>query len=80
VYSPTELQPINSDLPATSLPRVVAELEACFVVVDNIGQKIAFVYFAHEAERRSETKAIQQRRGAADRGQHREAAGAAAQR
>jgi hypothetical protein len=38
------------------LPWVVAELEACFVVVDNIGQKIAFVYFAHEAERRLETK------------------------
>jgi hypothetical protein len=54
--SPIEPQLINSDLPATSLPRVVAELEACFVVVDNIGQKIAFVCFAHEAERRSETK------------------------
>jgi hypothetical protein len=46
----------NPDLPATSLPWIVNELEACFVVIDGIGQKIAFVYFAHEADRRSNAK------------------------
>lgn len=44
------------DLPATSLPWIVNELEACFVLIDGIGQKIAFVYFAHETERRSNAK------------------------
>lgn len=46
----------SPDLPATSLPWIVNELEACFVVSDGIGQKIAFVYFAHEAERRANAK------------------------
>jgi len=36
----------SSDLPASSLHWMVTELEACFVVIDSIGQKIAFVYFA----------------------------------
>jgi hypothetical protein len=43
-------------LPATSLPWIVNELEACFVVLDGVGHKIAFVYFAHDAERRSNVK------------------------
>ena len=46
----------SPDLPATSLPWIVNELEACFVVIDGIGQKIAFVYFAHEAEQRLNAK------------------------
>jgi hypothetical protein len=46
----------SSSLPASSLPWAIQELEACFVVTDRIGQKIAFVYFAHEAERQIETK------------------------
>jgi len=46
----------TSSLPASSLPWIVKELEACFVVIDSIGQKIAFVYFEHEAERRSNHK------------------------
>jgi hypothetical protein len=46
----------SSELPASSLPWMVTELEACFVVIDSIGQKVAFVYFAHEAERRSNAK------------------------
>jgi hypothetical protein len=37
----------------TSLPWIIQELDSCFVVIDNIGQKVAFVYFAHEVERRS---------------------------
>jgi hypothetical protein len=43
----------SSGLPATSLPWIIQELDSCFVVIDNIGQKVALVYFAHEVERRS---------------------------
>jgi hypothetical protein len=29
------------------------ELEACFVVIDSAGQKLAYVYFEDESDRRS---------------------------
>jgi hypothetical protein len=37
-------------------PWSVDELEACFVVKDGAGQKLAYVYFEEEAGRRSLTK------------------------
>jgi hypothetical protein len=36
----------------------VEELEACFIVKDNAGQKLAFVYFEEEPGRRSSAKLL----------------------
>ena len=36
----------------------VEELEACFVVKDSAGQKLAFVYFEEEPGRRSPAKLL----------------------
>ena len=37
-------------------PWSVQELDACFVVTDNSGQKLSFVYFEEEPGRRSAAK------------------------
>jgi hypothetical protein len=37
-------------------PWVVEELDACFVVTDNAGQKLAYVYFENEPGRQSAAK------------------------
>jgi hypothetical protein len=37
-------------------PWFVQELEACFIVIDGAGQKLAFVYFEDEPGRRSAAK------------------------
>jgi len=34
-------------------PWTVEETEACFIVIDNTGQKLAYVYFEEEPGRRS---------------------------
>jgi hypothetical protein len=47
-----------------------------FVVVDHSGQKLAYIYFEEEAGRRSSAKLLT--RGASDRGEYRQAAGAVA--
>ena len=39
-------------------PWLVAELEACFVVIDSAGQKLACVYFEEEPGRRSAAKLL----------------------
>ena len=39
-------------------PWSVQELEACFIVTDSAGQKLAFVYFEEEPGRRSATKSL----------------------
>jgi len=39
-------------------PWSVDELEACFVVKDQAGQKLAFVYFEEEPGRRSAAKLL----------------------
>jgi hypothetical protein len=39
-------------------PWSVDELEACFVVKDSTGQKLAFVYFEDEPGRRSAAKLL----------------------
>ena len=39
-------------------PWLVAELEACFVVIDSAGQKLSYVYFEDEPGRRSAAKLL----------------------
>ena len=39
-------------------PWSVDELEACFVVRDNAGQKLAYVYYGEEPGRRSAVKLL----------------------
>jgi hypothetical protein len=39
-------------------PWSVEELDACFVVKDHAGQKLAYVYFEEEAGRRSSAKLL----------------------
>jgi hypothetical protein len=39
-------------------PWTVDELEACFVVKDSAGQKLAFVYFEEDPGRRSAAKLL----------------------
>jgi hypothetical protein len=39
-------------------PRTVEESDACFVVTDSTGQKLAYVYFEDEPGRRSAAKLI----------------------
>jgi len=39
-------------------PWSVDELEACFVVIDSTGQKLAYVYFEDEPGRRSAAKLL----------------------
>jgi len=39
-------------------PWSVDELEACFVVIDSAGQKLAYVYFEDEPGRRSAAKLL----------------------
>src|SRR5215469_18114959 len=41
-------------------PWTVEELDACFVVIDSAGQKLAYVYFEEEAGRRSAAKLLTQ--------------------
>jgi hypothetical protein len=51
-------------MPAAVTPRrfpppwSVVELEACFVVIDSAGQKLAYVYFEEEPGRRSAAKLL----------------------
>jgi len=37
-------------------PWSVEELEACFIVIDSAGQKLAFIYFEDEPGRRATAK------------------------
>jgi hypothetical protein len=39
-------------------PWTVEELDACFVVIDSAGQKLAYVYFEEEPGRRSAAKLL----------------------
>jgi len=39
-------------------PWLIAELEACFVVIDGSGQKLAYVYYEEEPGRRSAAKLL----------------------
>jgi hypothetical protein len=39
-------------------PWLIEELEACFIVKDSAGQKLAFVYFENEPGRRSAAKLL----------------------
>jgi hypothetical protein len=50
---------IMPELPSRRFPPPwsVDELEACFVVKDESGQKLAYVYFEHEAGRRAKDEA-----------------------
>jgi hypothetical protein len=40
------------------LPWTVEELDACFIVTDSAGQKLAYVYFEEEAGRRAAAKLV----------------------
>jgi hypothetical protein len=39
-------------------PWLIAELEACFVVIDGAGQKLAYVYYDDEPQRRAAAKLL----------------------
>jgi len=71
----------NNELtpPAASPPWSVEEQPACFVVRDHDGQQLAYVYFEEEPGLAIGRQAAHPRRGAADCGQYRQAAGAVAQ-
>jgi hypothetical protein len=56
----------------------VEEQPACFVVRDHSGQKLAYIYFEDEPGAEIAGEIAHARRGAADRGQCGEAAGAIA--
>ena len=77
---PSELDARGPDLTATHLTSswTVQELEACFVVIDSSGQKLAFVYHRDEPSPGA-AKLPTQRPSAPDRGEHREAAGVTAE-
>jgi hypothetical protein len=64
-------------MPARRFPPTwsIDELEACFVVVDGAGQKLAYVHFEEEPGLALAGQAAHKGRGATDRGQHRQAAG-----
>jgi hypothetical protein len=47
--------------------QLVEEQDSYFVATDSAGQKLAYVYFEDEPERRSAAKLLTTRRGAADR-------------
>jgi hypothetical protein len=55
-------QPVNNASPSTSqrcfLPWPVEELDACFVVRDHNGQKLAYIYFEDEPGRCSAAKLL----------------------
>jgi hypothetical protein len=55
---PSELDACGPDLTASHFtsPWTVQELEACFVVIDSSGQKLAFVYHQDEPSRRAAAK------------------------
>jgi hypothetical protein len=36
---------------ARRFPPSIEELEACFVVIDSVGQKLAYIYFEEEPRR-----------------------------
>ena len=59
-------------------PWSVEETNACFIVRDADGQALAYVYFEEEPGPPLGGRTARPRRGAADRGQRRQAAGAAA--
>ena len=42
--------------------RLIDELEACFVVIDSAGQRLAYVHFEEEPARRSAAKLSQKTR------------------
>jgi hypothetical protein len=50
----------NCDATTTDVPSpwAILELEACFVVIDGDGQKIAFIYYEDEPGRRSSAKLL----------------------
>jgi hypothetical protein len=39
-------------------PWLITELEACFVVIDGAGQKLAYIYYEEESGRRSAAKLL----------------------
>jgi hypothetical protein len=59
-------------------PWSAEETDSCFIVRDANGQALAYVYFEGEPGRRAAAKLAHPRRGPAHRGEHRQAAGAAA--
>ena len=57
-------------------PWSAEELEVCYVVRNHAGQKLAYVYFEEEPGPAIGGQVAHERRGAADRGEYRQAAGA----
>jgi hypothetical protein len=55
-------------------PWSVEELEACFVVKDGAGQKLAYVYFEEEPGRRAAAKLLTKDEARKDCGEYRQAA------
>jgi hypothetical protein len=52
---------------------VVEETDACFIVKDRGGMSLTYVYFEEEPGQREAAKLLTGGRGAADRGEHRQA-------
>jgi hypothetical protein len=48
----------NLTMPERPPPWSVEELEACFIVKDDAGQKLAFIYFEEEPQRRAAAKLL----------------------